>query len=59
MTTWHEREQLRDVVDFLADCTAIEGRPPEWFAVLLGGGPEQIERTVRAAVEERFAIRSA
>ncbi len=59
MTTWHEHESLDDVVDFFADVTEIANLPPERFAVLIVGGPAQLEKDVRRATERRFLVKSA
>lgn len=59
MTTWHEREPIDEVVRFFADCTRIDERVPERFAVLVLGGSEHLETDVRAAVRRRFAVVAA
>ena len=56
MTSWFDRDPLRDAVDFFAGSTAFDEWVPKHFIAFVLGGDAALERDIHRALLDRFAI---
>ena len=57
-TTWHDTEELKDVVGFFADVVRIDGKAPDNYLVFYLGCNERMKGELACVLQDRFSTPS-